>query len=211
MQVIKNMINESQIKIEYLNWKLEHQDKICSTDTLWPFSDNENVNKTYISNKLHIFNTKGFINQKYIKLHKIGDTAYCKMLHLLDHCEPVFNQEIKNIFSLNNMDIYGSSWKNHTGVVSLLNNLRQYMATELSISSLTLINERFFVKEIGKRIEYFPVFDEQYSIKPEIRIIPAFVLLFTSNLSSLFIKYNKIEYKSLYWSNFYFLTHARIF
>lgn len=203
-------MNDSQIKTIYLNWKLKNQDKILSANTLWPFSDNENPNARYLLPNMPIFNVHDFIKQKYIKLHKIGDTAYCKMLYYLDGCYPRFDKEVKDMFSLNKLDIYGSTWKNHTGLISLLNNIRQYMATELSIYDLTLINERFYIKEIGERIEFFPVYDNN-SYEPNIRIIPAFVLLFTSNLSSLFIKYNKIEYNKKLWDNFYFMTHIRIF
>lgn len=177
---------------------------------MWPFSDNENTNVKYCFPFLPIFNVHDFIKQKYIKLRKIGDTAYCKMLYYLDGCYPRFDKEVKDMFSLNKLDIYGSTWKNHTGLISLLNNLRQYMATELSVYDLTLINERFYIKEIGERIEFFPVYDNN-SYESNIRIIPAFILLFTSNLSSLFIKYNKIEYNKKLWDNFYFMTHIRIF
>lgn len=209
MQISKVKMDESQIKTIYLNWKLEYQDKILPADTLWPFSDNENPNVRYSLPNIPIFNVHNFIKPKYIKLCKIGDTAYCKMLYYLDGCYPIFDKEIKDMFSLNK-EIYNSFWKNHTGLISLLNNLRQYMAQQLSVYDLTLINERFYIKEIGERIEFFPVYDNN-SIEPKIRIIPAFVLLFTSNISSLFIKYNKIEYNKKSWDNFYFMTNIRIF
>jgi len=198
-------MNESQIKTIYLNWKIEYQDEILPADTLWPFSDNENPNARYLLPGMPIFNVHDFIKQKYIKLRKIGDTAYCKMLYYLDGCYPRFDKEIKDMFSLNKLTVL-----NHTSLISLLNNLRQYMAQELSVYDLTLINERFYIKEIGERIEFFPVYDNN-SYEPNIRIIPAFVLLFTSNLSSLFIKYNKIEYNKKSLDNFYFMTHIRIF
>ena len=197
-------MNESQIKTIYLNWKLEYQDKILPADTLWPFSDNGLRNSTSGNlHQFHIFNTNNFIKEKYVKLHKIGDTAYCKMLNLLDYCTPIIDKPIKDFF---NLDCYN---RYNCGFISFLNDMRQYMTLELF--DMTLINDKFYIKSIGERIEFFPVYVDHYSIKPEIRIIPSMILLFTSNLSSLFIKHNKISYNKNAYDMFYFMNHVRIF
>lgn len=224
-------MNELQIKTEYINWKLTNQDMIVSTTDLWPFSDNEkyctsiktsentwdeylhkysSLVNTYIREKktYPIFNTKDFINKKYVKLYKIGDTGYIKMLQLLDFCWTQLDKDILDFFHLDKVND-----REYTGIVSYLNKLREYMSNELSINDLTLINERFYIKTIGPKIQFYPVYDNN-SFEPNIRVIPAFILLFTSTLSNLFIRQNTLHIKNKnksYFDDFYFLTNIRIF